>query len=201
MLAHQWSVRFGGDADDLVRDLAVGADGSVAITGEFRNQLTIGDRIWEAARATDSGSERTTLIDIFVAEARSERQPDLVGFRGGCAPLPIANARRRGGRLGRRLSRRDVRESDGFRRWSRADARGASVTQAHSFATRPEVQGRRRLRAASSRVAPRLSAGPRSRGKPENPQLRKRPAADADGRAGAASRSSTERFVARIPTR
>jgi hypothetical protein len=83
-LAHVWSTRFGGDADDLVRDLAVMPDGSLAITGEFRNRLTIGDRTFDASRAADAGP--ASAIDIFVAELDANGNPLWSFATGGPAP-------------------------------------------------------------------------------------------------------------------
>jgi hypothetical protein len=63
-LAHLWSVRFGGDADDYLRDLATSPSGKIAVTGEFRDSVTFGASTWVAARAADAA---TSDIDFFVA--------------------------------------------------------------------------------------------------------------------------------------
>jgi hypothetical protein len=63
-LRHVWSVRFGGDADDYLRDLATAPSGNVAITGEFRDSVTFGQKTWFAARPADAA---TSDIDFFVA--------------------------------------------------------------------------------------------------------------------------------------
>jgi hypothetical protein len=63
-LEHEWSVRFGGDADDYVRDLAILPDDTLAITGEFRDHLQLGDRGWDAVA---SAGVSPTDIDFFVA--------------------------------------------------------------------------------------------------------------------------------------
>ena len=83
-LAHIWSERFGGDADDLVRDLAVTSSGALAITGEFRNRLTIGDRTFDASRAADAGA--VSAIDLFVAELDADGNPTWSFATGGPAP-------------------------------------------------------------------------------------------------------------------
>jgi hypothetical protein len=63
-LAHLWSVRFGGDADDYLRDLATSPSGKIAVTGEFRDSVTFGATTWAAARTEDAA---TSDIDFFVA--------------------------------------------------------------------------------------------------------------------------------------
>jgi hypothetical protein len=79
-LAPLWSVRFGGDADDYLRDLAVNAAGTIAITGEFRNSIDLGGRTWIAARDTDAG---TSDIDFFVATLGDAGIPTWSSAAGG----------------------------------------------------------------------------------------------------------------------
>lgn len=67
-LGFRWSKRFGGDADDLARDVAVGPRGEIAVGGEFRNRITFEDRTYEAARADADVSE----IDAFVVKLSQE---------------------------------------------------------------------------------------------------------------------------------
>jgi hypothetical protein len=62
-LEHRWSVSFGGDGDDYLRDLATGPAGLIAITGEFRDTITFGKKRWTAAR----GDAATSDVDFFVA--------------------------------------------------------------------------------------------------------------------------------------
>lgn len=84
VLAHQWSKSFGGDADDLARDLTIGPGGVIVIVigGEFRNRIAFGDRIHDAARADAGVSE----IDAFVLQL-SEQGDILWSYAvGGAAP-------------------------------------------------------------------------------------------------------------------
>jgi hypothetical protein len=61
-LAHQWSKSFGGDADDLARDLTIGPAGVIGLGGEFRDRIELGDKTYDAKRADAGVSE----IDAFV---------------------------------------------------------------------------------------------------------------------------------------
>jgi hypothetical protein len=80
--SHTWSVGFGGDADDAVRDVAVGRDGTVALTGEFRDRVTFGADVWTAAH-DDAGPSQ---IDAFVAELSGAGAPLWSTTAGGTAP-------------------------------------------------------------------------------------------------------------------
>ncbi|HEX3776152.1 MAG TPA: hypothetical protein VHV51_16890 [Polyangiaceae bacterium] len=71
-LDHQWSVSFGSDADDAVRDLSLFPNGALAITGEFRDHLALGDKVWDATAGSDAGP---TDIDYFVATLDSSGHP------------------------------------------------------------------------------------------------------------------------------
>jgi hypothetical protein len=71
-LEEQWSVSFGSDADDAVRDLSIGPNDTLAITGEFRDHLQLGDRGWDATPSADAGASQ---IDFFVATLDSNGQP------------------------------------------------------------------------------------------------------------------------------
>jgi hypothetical protein len=79
-LEHLWSVRFGGDADDYLRDLATSASGKIAITGEFRDSITFGTKTWFAARASDAA---TSDIDFFVATLGDRGLPSWSYAAGG----------------------------------------------------------------------------------------------------------------------
>ncbi|HEX4339286.1 MAG TPA: hypothetical protein VH062_25435 [Polyangiaceae bacterium] len=67
-LAHTWSVSFGGDGDDYLRDLATGPSGTIAITGEYRDSIQL-DKLYHAAK---DGDAATTDIDFFVATLGSD---------------------------------------------------------------------------------------------------------------------------------
>jgi hypothetical protein len=84
-LASIWAVSFGGDADDFVRDAAVGPGGVVAITGEFRDRIAIGADTWDAARAADAGAGPSD-IDVFVAKLDANGRPLWSFATGGPAP-------------------------------------------------------------------------------------------------------------------
>ncbi len=71
-LEEEWSVSFGGDADDAVRDFSIGPNETLAITGEFRDHLQLGDRGWDAAASADAGPSQ---IDFFVATLDENGQP------------------------------------------------------------------------------------------------------------------------------
>jgi hypothetical protein len=71
-LTTTWSERFGGDADDYVRDVAVGPNGTIALTGEFRDHLVFGNDAYDAA-PSDAGG--TTQIDILVAKLDASGVP------------------------------------------------------------------------------------------------------------------------------
>jgi hypothetical protein len=79
-LEHEWSVGFGGDAGDYVRDLAILPDDTLAITGEFRDHLQLGDKGWDAV-ATAGVSP--TDIDFFVATLDGAGRPTWSYAAGG----------------------------------------------------------------------------------------------------------------------
>jgi len=81
-LGFRWSKRFGGEADDLARDLAVGPGGVIGVGGEFRNHIVFDDRMHDASRADAGVSE----IDAFVVKL-SEEGTVLWSFAAG-GPAP-----------------------------------------------------------------------------------------------------------------
>jgi hypothetical protein len=81
-LNYQWAKSFGGDADDLARDLSVGPAGAIAVGGEFRNHIAFDGRMYDAARADAGVSE----IDAFVVKLTEEGDVTWSFVAGG--PLP-----------------------------------------------------------------------------------------------------------------
>jgi hypothetical protein len=81
-LSHVWSTRFGGDADDHVRDLALGPRGEIAITGEFQNSIEFVPRVHLAARGPDAGP---SAIDVFLAKLSQDGVPIWSMSAGGAA--------------------------------------------------------------------------------------------------------------------
>lgn len=82
-LEHAWSVRYGGDGDDFLRDLALGPSDMVAITGEFPSSINFGTQTWTASGAADGAP---AAIDFFVATLGGQGVPTW-SFAGG-GPLP-----------------------------------------------------------------------------------------------------------------
>ena len=74
-LKHVWSERFGGAGDDLVRDVSVGVDGVVAVTGEFTRRIAFGKDVWNAALASDAGPGTSPGPDFFVAKLSRDGVP------------------------------------------------------------------------------------------------------------------------------
>jgi hypothetical protein len=81
-LAHQWSKSFGGDADDLARDLTIGPSGIIGVGGEFRDRITFGDKMYDAKRSDAGVSE----IDAFVLKLTEEGDVIWSYAIGGPAP-------------------------------------------------------------------------------------------------------------------
>jgi hypothetical protein len=81
-LSHSWSVSFGGDGDDHIRDLALGPRGEIAITGEFQNSIEFAPRSHVAARGPDSGP---SAIDMFLAMLSKDGVPTCSLSAGGGA--------------------------------------------------------------------------------------------------------------------
>lgn len=81
-LSEAWSTSFGGDGDDHVRDLALGPDGEIAITGEFQNSIVFMPRTHRAARGSDAGP---SAIDMFLAKLSKDGVPVWSLSAGGAA--------------------------------------------------------------------------------------------------------------------
>ncbi len=70
-----WAVSFGSTADDAARDLTILPDDTLALTGEFRNELTLGDQQWNATPNPEADAGTSTDIDYFVVTLDQAGEP------------------------------------------------------------------------------------------------------------------------------